>query len=199
MPGLVGWGPFVADDLVHHNLGLFLIGGGKPSQVEVTEGVISHDLDEPVVDGALTPVMGPAQVGRHLGGRGEGVSPGVEVPLGVVGGIAHQHHVLGCGGLPVGVCVAQEVLYGLGVGDAVVEAVIDLVGIDRHDPKPLASAVFAEVPEPAGGITSGIPADLPVGDDDVVGPVLGILQSGRGLVGDQSVCLYVIRLHVLYL
>ena len=98
-------------------------------------------------------------------------TPGLEIVLGVVGGVAEEEDVTGRGFLPVVVSVGEEGLEGVGGGFAETELVVDV--LDGHGPGP-ESLALSEVQERLGG---GEEVTRP--DDEVVGTVADALEGAR--------------------
>ena len=105
------------------------------------------------------------------------------VVLVIIGAVPHKEHILGGRLEPAGVGMGEKVFYGLRGNHPVAELVKDLLHIHHLDPKSLSLSKGDQVSEPRVGGAVDIPAEIPVGDQDVVGPICRISEIGGNIFG----------------
>ena len=135
LPGLVGVTVFVADDFGDHQLGLGRGGRRQAADVKVGHDIAAADQGVPFIGDGLAGLLGENRVGGHVIG-----GPVAPVVLVVVGGIAHQQHVLRRGGRPEADGIGQKILDGGRGGQPEGKLVVDVRQVDGHHPVALALA-----------------------------------------------------------
>ncbi len=178
LPGLGVDRAFIGDDFSDHDRRLAGIGCGQASNVHVGHRIVPAEGHKPLIGNRLSFVVGIDTVGGQIGG----CIVFVPVVFRIVGAVAHQQHMPGCRWRPIAVGIGQKVFDGMRALDAEAEFIVNVFDVGHKHPKALSLSKGHKIIQPLVSIPADIPADIAVGDEDIVGAVGGMGQVCRSIL-----------------